>query len=52
MLDSVVPDRDFVDVEVTLEGPLAPVWNLLLGKGFRASAQPDLDRLAAVCEGR
>ena len=78
VLESVVPERDFVDVslllgarltfrhtvtalpecgcrvdvEVTLEGPLAPVWNLLLGKGFRASAQPDLDRLAAVCEGR
>jgi hypothetical protein len=35
-----------VDVEVTLTGPLAPVWRLILGKGLRNSAQPDLDRLA------
>jgi len=34
-----------VTVDVSLSGPLARVWNLLLGKGFRASAQPDLDRL-------
>jgi hypothetical protein len=78
VLESVVPERNFVDVsllpgarltfrhtvtalpdggcrvdvDVTLDGPLAPAWNLLLGKGFRASAQPDLERLAAVCEGR
>jgi len=26
------------------------VWNLALGKGFRASTQPDLDRLGAAAE--
>ena len=78
VLDSVVPEREFVDVSlllgarltfrhdvqstesggtlvdvtISIAGPLAPAWKLLLGKGFRATAQPDLDRLAAVCEGR
>jgi hypothetical protein len=37
-----------VDVDVSLSGPLAMAWNLMLGKGFRASAPPDLDRLAAA----
>ena len=37
-----------VRVDVRLDGPLARVWNALLGKGFRASTQPDLDRLAAA----
>lgn len=41
-----------VDVVISITGPLAPVWKLVLAKGFRATAQPDLDRLAAVCEGR
>ena len=39
-----------VDVDVSLSGPLARVWNALLGKGFRTSTQPDLDRLAAAAE--
>ena len=39
-----------VTVDVSLTGPLARVWNLALGKGFRASAQPDLDRLGAAAE--
>jgi hypothetical protein len=39
-----------VDVEVTLTGPLAPLWNLVLGKGVKASLQDDLDRLAAAAE--
>lgn len=37
-----------VDVRVTLTGPLAPLWNLVLGKGVRASLRQDLDRLAAA----
>jgi hypothetical protein len=37
-----------VDVEVTLTGPLAPLWNLVLGKGIKAGVQGDLDRLAAA----
>jgi hypothetical protein len=40
-----------VDVTVTMSGPLARVWALLLGKGFRATTQPDLERLARVAEG-
>ena len=37
-----------VRVEVSMTGPLARVWTLLLGKGLRTSLQPDLERLAAV----
>jgi Polyketide cyclase / dehydrase and lipid transport len=37
-----------VDVEVTLTGPLAPLWKAVLGKGIAASLQGDLDRLAAA----
>ncbi|MEV6211518.1 hypothetical protein [Kitasatospora sp. NPDC051914] len=39
-----------VDVDVTLTGPLAPLWNAILGKGIRDSLQADLDRLAATAE--
>ncbi|HEU5266112.1 MAG TPA: SRPBCC family protein [Jatrophihabitans sp.] len=39
-----------VHVVVTLTGPLAFVWRLILAKGIAASAQPDLDRLAAAAE--
>ncbi len=39
-----------VDVTVTLAGPLAFAWNLILGRGIKASAQPDLDRLVAIAE--
>ncbi|WP_431682425.1 SRPBCC family protein [Kitasatospora sp. KL5] len=39
-----------VDVDVTLTGPLAPLWNAILGKGIRESLQADLDRLAATAE--
>jgi uncharacterized membrane protein len=78
VLDSVVPEREFVDVSlllgarltfrhdvsvsesggtqvdvtISISGPLAAAWKLVLGKGLRGTAQPDLDRLAAVCEGR
>jgi len=39
-----------VSVEVTLTGPLAPFWRLVLGKGIHTSMQPDLERLAAAAE--
>ncbi|BEP15290.1 hypothetical protein acdb102_36010 [Acidothermaceae bacterium B102] len=42
--------RTSVSVEVSLTGPLAPVWNLILGKGIKASLQRDLDALVAVAE--
>lgn len=48
---SASPAGTAVSVEVTLCGPLAPVWRLLLGKGVAASVQPDLDRLARRAEG-
>jgi hypothetical protein len=37
-----------VDVTVTLAGPLAPLWNLVLGKGIAASLGEDLRRLDAA----
>ncbi len=40
-----------VDVTVSLEGPLARLWDRVLGGGFRATAQRDLDALAAVAVG-
>jgi hypothetical protein len=43
-------DKTEVTVDVSLAGPLAPVWKLILGKGIAASAQPDLERLNAVAE--
>ena len=39
-----------VEVAVSMSGPLARVWNLVLGKGLRGSVQPDLERLARVAE--
>ena len=50
-LVSVEADRTTVSVDVTLTGPLAPLWRLILGKDIRASAQPDLERLARRLEG-
>jgi hypothetical protein len=76
VLDSVVPEREFVDVslllgarltfrhvverlddggslirvDVTMSGPLRWLWARILGKGFRASLQPDLDRLVVTAE--
>jgi hypothetical protein len=47
---SVVDGLTTVAVEATLEGPLAPVWRLILGKGVRESMQSDLDRLVARAE--
>ncbi len=48
---SVVPQGTHVTVAVTLAGPLARLWNLVLGKGIKASLQRDLDELAAVAVG-
>jgi hypothetical protein len=39
-----------VRVDVTMSGLLSRFWAQLLGKGFRASLQPDLDRLVAAAE--
>jgi Polyketide cyclase / dehydrase and lipid transport len=39
-----------VHVQVSMSGPLAWLWNRILGKGLRASVQPDLERLALVAE--
>lgn len=39
-----------VDVVVTLTGPLRLFWGAVLGGGIKTSAQPDLERLAAVAE--
>lgn len=39
-----------VDVEITITGPLGWLWTRILGKGLKASAQPDLERLAAAAE--
>ncbi|PZS12637.1 MAG: hypothetical protein DLM57_18545 [Pseudonocardiales bacterium] len=39
-----------VHVQITMSGPLARLWNLILGKGLRVSAQADLERLAHVAE--
>ena len=39
-----------LDVVVTLDGPLAPLWTRVLGPGFRESAQADLDRLVQLVE--
>ena len=39
-----------IDVTISLRGPLAPIWKLLLAKGFTTTAQLDLDRLVEVVE--
>ena len=45
---AVVPQGTHVAVEVTLAGPLARLWNAVLGKGIKASLQRDLDRLVVA----
>jgi hypothetical protein len=42
--------RTTVSVEVSMSGPLAPVWRLILGKGLRDSLRPDLERLVERAE--
>jgi hypothetical protein len=39
-----------IGVRVTIRGPLGRIWALILGKGFRTTLQPDLDRLVALVE--
>ncbi len=39
-----------VDVRISMRGPLARLWNRVLGKGLRSSVQDDLDRLAHLAE--
>ncbi len=39
-----------LDVEVAVHGPLAPLWSLVLGGGFRTSAPADLERLVTLVE--
>jgi hypothetical protein len=39
-----------VRVTVTVAGPLGWFWNLVLGKGLKASLRPDLGRLAIAAE--
>jgi hypothetical protein len=39
-----------VAVNVTLGGPLARLWNVILGKGIAQSLQRDLDALARAAE--
>jgi uncharacterized protein YndB with AHSA1/START domain len=39
-----------VEVEVSLDGPLARVWKLLLGRGLARSTVSGLDRLVVVAE--
>ncbi len=41
-----------VDVTVSMAGPLRRLWARILGPGFRAGAQGDLDRLVAAAEAR
>jgi hypothetical protein len=49
-LVSTAEGRTTVTVTVSLSGPLALLWQLLLGKGIARSLQPDLDRLARAAE--
>jgi hypothetical protein len=47
---TVIDGGSRVDVEVSLTGPLARLWNLVLGKGIKATLQRDLDLLVATAE--
>lgn len=49
-LVAVDDGRTTVSVEVSMTGPLAPVWRLILGKDLRSSLLPDLERLALRAE--
>jgi hypothetical protein len=39
-----------IDVTIAISGPLRRLWTRILAKGFRAGAQPNLDRLVAAAE--
>jgi hypothetical protein len=43
-------DRTRVDIEVTIDGPLAGLWSLFLGKGIAASTPEGLAKLVAMAE--
>jgi uncharacterized membrane protein len=40
-----------VTVSASLDGPLARIWNLILGKDISKGLQTDLERLTEVAEG-
>ncbi len=42
--------RTGVDIEVSIEGPLARLWKLVLGKGVAQSTPAGLRRLVQVAE--
>jgi hypothetical protein len=44
------PTGSRLEISVSLTGPLSPVWNLILGKGLKASLQRDLDLLVNTAE--
>ncbi len=46
------PSGTEIVIEVRLTGPLSAVWNLILGKGIKASAPADLAGLVAAAEAR
>jgi len=46
-----ITDGCLVDVAITMSGPLAWLWNRILGKGLAASVQPDLEALARAAQG-
>ncbi|MEV8093137.1 SRPBCC family protein [Kitasatospora sp. NPDC085879] len=52
LVERTAEGTTLVRVDVTLAGPLAPLWNAILGKDIRATLQQDLDRLAAVAESK
>jgi hypothetical protein len=41
-----------IDPEITLRGPLRALWERVLGKGLRSTAQRELDCLVALVESR
>lgn len=45
-----VGDVTELHADVAISGPLSRVWALTLGRGFRTSAQDDLDRLVRLVE--
>jgi hypothetical protein len=44
------PTGSALEVTVTVTGPLALVWRVILGSKFRTTAQSDLDRLVRLAE--
>lgn len=46
------PGGTTVEAKAWLDGPLAPLWFAVMGKGFATSVPAALHRLVAVVEGR